>query len=91
MKINIIYMGQLAIAAKTNEEVIEVAQNNSAQKVVQDIASQNQALGKMLIDENNNLITGLLIAVNDHQIQEPSSFQFSENDTLMLISPMAGG
>ena len=91
IKVSIKYMGQLATSAGKLEESLNIDESLTVASLIKSVAEDYGDPLKPMLVQNDELIMGLMIAVNDEQIIDAGTETLKNGDSIMLISPMAGG
>ena len=92
MKITVKYMAQLKQSAGVGDEIIDIDNEDTLEKVVRRIASNHsEAFRRILLDADMGLQPAILYFVGDEQLQPGSERRFRDGETLTVLAPMAGG
>lgn len=93
MKITFAYTGQLAGAAGSAEEMIELEHGTSlAGALTKLIDSHGGKFAELLVDDSGALRSTLLVALNDEQVRgNYADVVLNDGANLMLMTPIAGG
>ena len=92
MKITLRYTSQLATAAGTSEEDIDVADGIG---LVELLGNQSREHGpefsKFVVNDDGNPVPTLVVAVNDTQVDLRDDLSLEDESEVILITPMSGG
>ena len=91
MKIAVHYFAQARMAAGRSTEEYDFPQRPLIREVLRNIVERHVALRPIMLDASGDPQPSLLVFVNDNQIHVDSTDPVSENSTLTLLPPMAGG
>jgi len=93
MTIQLNYRGQLAIAASSPTEEINPRPGTSIADVIRAAAARHgKDFSKLILGEDGNFRSTLLIALDGDQIQDPEETQIPESaKEITLLPPIAGG
>ena len=94
MKIQFSYTGQLASAAGAVEETVELADDASVLVALRNrIEKHGGKFAELLADDSGEPRSTLLVALNDEQVAGDAyeSTALAEGNSLMLMTPIAGG
>ncbi len=92
MRLKVQYTAQLKREAGTAEEEIEIEEAKDLQQVLKLLtASHNRNFYDILFDENGNFRNSVVLVLNGVQIGIDDPISLTDNDELLLLSPIAGG
>ena len=92
MTISFTYTAQLADAAEQSSESIELADGTTAADAISSIAERhNPRFSELLFADDGQLRPSVLVVHNGTQTTRPGATVLGNGDTVMLITPMAGG
>jgi molybdopterin converting factor small subunit len=92
MKIALRYTSQLAAAAGTSEEGIEVADGLGLVELLRNISQQHgPEFSKFVLNDDGNPVPTLVVAVNDTQVDLRDDISLEDESEVILITPMSGG
>jgi len=90
-RITVRYWAQAAIAAGTQSQVVTIDSGNGVDDVLRRLGTEHPALGTMMFDAVSHGNRGVLVFVNDQQVETGLSPALSDGDELLILAPMAGG
>ena len=92
MNITFRYTSQLATAAGVSTEVVEAAEGSSLLGLLRKLAAEKGPdFAKFVLDEDDNLVPTLVVAVNGAQVSAEELPSLETDGEVMLITPMSGG
>lgn len=92
MKIKFIYTSQIALAANTEEEIIEIQVNANIQQAIATLLlSKTEDFKRYIFDETNSLLQAILLIKNGTQFLFKDLSPLKDGDEIMFFSPMSGG
>lgn len=91
MKVTVRYMAQLKQAAGGSSEEVEAANSASVQQLLLSLAARHPDLKRILLDDNQQLQSTILVFLDDEQVEQPGQTVLSEGAVVTLLSPIAGG
>jgi molybdopterin converting factor small subunit len=92
MMVQVKYQAQARMAAGVASESIQLADGCSVEAAVRQLAQRHgDVLGKHVLRADGRLSPFILLFVDDRQVIQPDALTLSDNDTLTILSPMAGG
>jgi molybdopterin converting factor small subunit len=92
MKIRLEYVAQMKDAAGLSSEVLEVPAATSVLELLQTVAkSRGERLSGLLLTATGGLRPSALVFVGDEQFDAAEPRPLRDGDTVMVMSPLAGG
>jgi molybdopterin converting factor small subunit len=92
MTISFTYTAQLAGAAECASEAIELPDGTNAAAAVNQVAERHgPRFSELLFGDDGQLRPSVLVVHNGTQATRPDAAVLGNGDTVMLITPMAGG
>ena len=92
MKITLRYTSQLATAAGTSEEDIEVADGIGLVELLGNLSREHgPEFSKFVVNDDGTPVATLVVAVNDTQVDLRNDLSLEDNSEVILITPMSGG
>ena len=92
MRITITYTGVLAAATGTAEEELEVADGVTLASLLRQVAdAHGNEVARHLFSSQNDVQTGLLVVVDDRQVDHAAPLDLAEGARILLLTPIAGG
>jgi molybdopterin converting factor small subunit len=92
MKITLRYTSQLATAAGTSEEDIEVADGIGLVELLKNLSLQHgPEFSKFVVNDDGNPVPTLVVAVNGTQVDLRDDLSLEDESEVILITPMSGG
>ena len=92
MKITLRYTSQLATAAGTSEEDIEVADGIGLVELLGNLSKEHgPEFSKFVVNDDGAPVATLVVAVNDTQVDLRDDLSLEDNSEVILITPMSGG
>ncbi len=92
MKITLRYTSQLATAAGTSEEDIEVADGIGLVELLGNISREHgPEFSKFVVNDDGTPVPTLVVAVNDTQVDLRDGLSLEDESEVILITPMSGG
>jgi|TARA_B110000495_G_scaffold170840_1_gene158787 molybdopterin converting factor small subunit len=92
MKITLRYTSQLATAAGTSEEDIEVADGIGLVELLGNLSKEHgPEFSKFVVNDDGTPVATLVVAVNDTQVDLRNDLSLEDNSEVILITPMSGG
>jgi molybdopterin converting factor small subunit len=92
MKITLRYTSQLATAAGTSEEDIEVADGIGLVELLGNLSKEHgPEFSKFVVNDDGTPVATLVVAVNDTQVDLRDDLSLEDNSEVILITPMSGG
>ncbi len=92
MKINVQYMAQLKHSAGTASETVELPDDADLAGLLNALSQQHgDPLRSLLLSNGGCIQPAMLIFVNDQQARQDDAIALRDNDTITLLSPIAGG
>ena len=92
MKITLRYTSQLATAAETSEEDIEVADGVGLLELLGNLSREHgPEFSKFVVNDDGNPVATLVVAVNGSQVSAEGLPSLDTDAEVMLITPMSGG
>ena len=92
MNITFRYTSQLATAAGVSTEVVEAEGGSSLLGLLRKLAAEKGPdFAKFVLDEDDNLVPTLVVAVNGAQVSTEELPSLETDGEVMLITPMSGG
>jgi molybdopterin converting factor small subunit len=92
MKIKFIYTSQIALFAKTDEEIVEIQnQANIQQAITALLLSKTEEFKQLLFNQSNTILQAILLIKNGNQIPYNDLSSLKDGDEIMIFSPMSGG
>ena len=92
MKITLRYTSQLATAAGTSEEDIEVADGIGLVELLGNLSIEHgPEFSKFVVNDDGTPVATLVVAVNDTQVDLRNDLSLEDNSEVILITPMSGG
>ena len=93
MEIKIQYTGQLAGIAGTSEETVTIEEGATLKPIVEALAQQHgPEYDDLVFDSSGDLRPSLLVIVDGEQAEgDKTSLDLSSVNTVMLMTPIAGG
>ena len=92
MKITLRYTSQLATAAGTSEEDIEVADGIGLVELLGNLSREHgPEFSKFVVNDDGNPVPTLVVAVNGTQVDLRDDLSLEDESEVILITPMSGG
>ena len=92
MKITLRYTSQLATAAGTSEEDIEVADGVGLLELLGNLSREHgPEFSKFVVNDDGNPVPTLVVAVNGTQVDLRDDLSLEDESEVILITPMSGG
>ncbi|MEQ6120476.1 MoaD/ThiS family protein [Reichenbachiella sp. MALMAid0571] len=92
MKIKIKYTAQLKKEAGTGEEWKDMEVSVEMEDLLKELVKgKNEKFQNILFDENNHRRQSILVIHNNEQVVSNQAMELSENDEILIMSPIAGG
>ncbi len=92
MNIRITLLGQARSAIGHSSDVIECPDCATVSLVLQSLAQKlGDALHRILLDEQNNPQSSVMLFVNDEQVFSPQTHVLFNGDSLTVMPPISGG
>lgn len=92
MKITVCYTGQLAAATGVSEEELDVVDGVTLGALLRQVATAHgDDVARHLFREGDEIQTGVLIVVDDRQVDRSAPLELSEGARVLLLTPIAGG
>ena len=92
MKITLRYTSQLATAAGTSEEDIEVADGIGLVELLGNLSKEHgPEFSKFVVNDDGTPVATLVVAVNDTQVDLRNDLSLEDESEVILITPMSGG
>jgi molybdopterin converting factor small subunit len=92
MKITLRYTSQLATAAGTSEEDIDVADGIGLVELLGNLSIEHgPEFSKFVVNDDGNPVTTLVVAVNGTQVDLSKEVSLEAGSEVILITPMSGG
>ena len=92
MKITLRYTSQLATAAGTSEEDIEVADGIGLVELLGNLSKEHgPEFSKFVVNDDGTPVATLVVAVNDTQVDLRDDLSLEDESEVILITPMSGG
>ena len=92
MKMTLRYTSQLATAAGTSEEILEVADGLELVELLRNLSQRHgPEFSKFVVNDDGNPVPTLVVAVNDTQVDLRDDLSLKDESEVILITPMSGG
>ena len=92
MKITLRYTSQLATAAGTSEEDIEVADGIGLVELLGNLSKEHgPEFSKFVVNDDGTPVATLVVGVNDTQVDLRNDLSLEDNSEVILITSMSGG
>lgn len=92
MKISVIYCARLRSVTGVSREVFEVGETCPLQEVTNQVIQRRGELASgVLLDGGNTLQRGILVCVNDEQVDPRDTRILHDGDSVTFMSPISGG
>lgn len=92
MKVTLRYTSQLATAAGTSEEDIEVADGIGLVELLGNLSKQHgPEFSKFVVNDDGNPVPTLVVAINNNQVDLRDEISLEDESEVILITPMSGG
>lgn len=93
MEVKIQYTGQLANHAKLSEEVIDMPESSTCRQLIDAVVKRHGAdFSDLILTSGGEIRPSTLIILDGEQAQgEPGTLILDGVDTVMLMTPIAGG
>lgn len=92
MRITFRYTSQLATAAGTSEEAIDIANGTVLVEMLRNLSEQHgPEFSKFVVNDDGNPVPTLVVAVNGTQVDLRDDVSLEDESEVILITPMSGG
>lgn len=93
MEVKIQYTGQLANHAGLSEEVIEIPDSSTCRQLIDEVVKRHGAeFSDLILNSDGEIRPSTLIILDGEQAQgAPEALLLDGVDTVMLMTPIAGG
>jgi molybdopterin converting factor small subunit len=92
MRITFRYTSQLATAAGTSEEAINIANGTVLVEMLRNLSEQHgPEFSKFVVNDDGHPVPTLVVAVNGTQVDLRDDVSLEDESEVILITPMSGG
>ena len=92
MRITFRYTSQLATAAGTSEEAIDIADGTILVEMLRNLSEQHgPEFSKFVVNDDGHPVPTLVVAVNGTQVDLRDDVSLEDESEVILITPMSGG
>ncbi|MFP6893827.1 MAG: MoaD/ThiS family protein [Opitutales bacterium] len=92
MRITFRYTSQLATAAGTSEEAIDIADGTVLVEMLRNLSEQHgPEFSKFVVNDDGHPVPTLVVAVNGTQVDLRDDVSLEDESEVILITPMSGG
>jgi molybdopterin converting factor small subunit len=92
MRITFRYTSQLATAAGTSEEAIDIANGTVLVEMLRNLSEQHgPEFSKFVVNDDGHPVPTLVVAVNGTQVDLRDDVSLEDESEVILITPMSGG
>ncbi len=92
MEITIVFTTQLKAALGSGQLTLSIDKDTTVRQVIESVAADHpDAFSRLVFDSDGNLLSSILLCVNDQQVDADRSEPLADGDTLTLLSAISGG